>query len=159
MSLRGLYQVGYVTHDLERGIEAMSDNLGLSDFSHFDVELQLDTPDGTKSAHVRVGTAWAGNLQVELIQPVSGYIDVYAAGLPADNDDWTPCFHHVAVRRERDADMHEDVKRMALPVVFETAGNGIFSMFIDARRRLGHYIELVSASPEGWRMLGWPYVE
>lgn len=156
MSLKGLYQLGYVTHDLERGIASMASGMGLSEFSQFDVELPLETPEGKKTASVRVATAWAGPLQVEIIQPVSGYIDLYAAELPADPSDATPRFHHVAVRHESTSEMKADAASMGLPMVFETEGAGITSMFVDARERLGHYIELVSASPDGWRMLGWP---
>ena len=156
MSLQGFYQTGYVTHDLERAIDLVDHGFGLSDFSHFDVELLLRTPAGEKTACLRVGTAWAGSLQIELIQPLSGYVGTYAAGLPADTDDATPRFHHVADRRECDDQMRRDITSLGLPVVFETDGAGIFSALVDARQRLGHYLEFVSASSQGWEMLGWP---
>lgn len=156
MSLQGFYQTGYVTHDLERAIGLVSAGFGLSDFSRFDVELLLRTPDGEKTACVRVGTAWAGPMQIELIQPLSGHVDAYLAGLPANPDDPTPRFHHLAVRRESVEEMRRDVAGLDLPIVFETEGGGISSIFIDARTRIGHHLELVCATADGWAMMGWP---
>lgn len=156
MSLKGLYQVGYVTHDIERAIGLVGRDFGLSGFGHFEVELELQTPDGPKMAAMRVGTAWAGATQVELIQPISGFVDAYVAGLPEDPADPTPRFHHVAMRRESAGETARDVAAMGLPLVFSTGGNGLESVFVDARARLGHYLEFVSATPEGWALVGWP---
>lgn len=156
MSLQGFYQLGYVTRDLERAIGLMGSGLGLSDFSHFDVEMLLQTREGAKAAVLRVGTAWAGPMQVELIQPLSGHVDAYVAGLPEDPDNPTPRFHHLAVRRESMEEMRRDVAALGLPVVFETDGAGISSIYVDARARIGHYLELVCATAEGWAMMGWP---
>jgi len=158
MSLQGVFQAGYVTRDLERAIGLLDFGFELSDFSHFDVELLLRTPVGEKAAVVRVGTAWAGLMQIELIQPMSGFVDAYVAGLPEDVDDPTPRFHHLAVRRESVAEIERDVAMLGLPLVFETDGAGISSAFVDARRHLGHHLELVCATPEGWQMMGWPSV-
>ena len=145
MSLKGYYQNGYVTHDLDRAIALFASDFGLGEFSRFDIDLMLETPAGPRDASVRVGTAWAGKLQVELIQPVAGYIDPYVNALPADRNDAVPRFHHVAVRRESVADMRLEVERLGLPLMFETAGAGINSTFIDTRARLGHHLELVCA--------------
>ena len=156
MSLKDVYQVGYVTHDIDRAIELMSDGLGLSNFSRFDLPLQLQTPDGEKIANVRVATAWVGATQIELIQPLSGHVDVYVAGLPDDPADPTPRFHHLAMRRESLADMQREIAALGMPLVFETGGAGINSAFVDTRAKLGHHLEFVSASSEGWQVLGWP---
>lgn len=154
--MKGLYQVGYVTRDIERAIELVGSDFDLSTFSHFDVDLQLQTPSGPQVASVRVGTAWAGPMQIELIQPLSGHVGVYLDALPADRRDPTPRFHHLAVRRESVAEMQREVARLGLPLVFETAGAGISSVFVDARARFGHYLEFVAATVDGWAILGWP---
>lgn len=154
--LQGCYQNGYVTRDLDRAIDLVASRFGLGDFSRFEVELPLRTPEGPKTACVRVATAWVDRLQVELIEPVSGHIGVYRRVLPEDLDDAVPRFHHVAVRRESEEEMRRDVARLGLPLVFENEGAGISCMFVDARSHLGHHLELVCASPEAWAMLGWP---
>ncbi|MBW8784855.1 MAG: VOC family protein [Novosphingobium sp.] len=156
VSLRGFYQLGYVTRNLEGAIKLLGAGFDLSDFNHFDVDLPLRTPTGSKTASVRVGTAWVGRVQVEVIQPISGFVDSYVASLPAEATDPTPRFHHVAVRRESIEEMERDVAELELPVVFRTGGAGVDSIFVDARSRLGHHLEFVCATPEGWAMLGWP---
>lgn len=156
MSLKGCFQNGYVTHDLDRAINLIAPIFGLSDFTRFEVELPLSTPHGAQTALVRVGTAWAGKMQLELIEPVSGFVDHYCKVLPEDNSDFTPRFHHLAVRRESVDAMRSDAKRLGLPIVFESEGAGIACMFIDARSHIGHHLEFVCANQEGWAMMGWP---
>jgi len=156
MSLLGFYQTGYVTRDIERAIDLLRNGFGFSDFSHFEVELPLVTPEGVKSSVVRVGTAWAGQMQIELIEPVSGHVAEYVSGLPEDPADPTPQFHHLAVRRESIEEIRRDVAALNAPLVFETSGNGITSVFVDTRARIGHPLEFVCATPEGWAMVGWP---
>jgi hypothetical protein len=156
MSFRGHYQNAYVTHDLDRAMELTGRSFGLQDFRVFDASMFLKTPSGEKASSVRVALAWAGGLQIELIQPVSGYLDPYLSALPDDPKDAVPRFHHTAVRRDDLAEMRREVQSLGLDCAFETAGPGLTCLFIDARQRLGHYFELVYATSAGWEMLGWP---
>lgn len=156
MSLLGYYQNGYVTQDLDRAIALIGPEFGAGAFTRFDVELVLQTPAGEKTAAMRVATAWAGRLQLELIQPLSGYVDPYVNALPGDENDAVPRFHHAAVRRDDLDQMRSEVAALDLPVAFETSGNGITSILVDARRRIGHHLEFVCATPAGWEILGWP---
>ena len=52
--------------------------------------------------------------------------------------------------------MRKEVVRLALPLVFEAEGPGLACIFVDARKSLGHYLEYVWATPQGWEMVGWP---
>jgi hypothetical protein len=156
LSLRGHYQNAYVTHDLDRAIELVGPSLGLGEFSQFDVEMPLKTSAGDRTAILRVGTAWAGGLQIELIQPVAGFVDHYSSALPQDPNDIVPRWHHVAVRRETPEEMQCDIELSGFPVVFTSESAGISCALVDARKRLGHYLEFVSATPDGWNLLGWP---
>lgn len=156
MSLRGYYQNGYVTHDLDRAMALAGQSLGLGPFTFFDVEMILSTASGDQISRVRVATAWAGAMQVELIQPVSGYVDPYLHVLPLDPDDAVPRLHHVAMRRNDPLAMRREAEGMGLPIAFESESGGIGCIFIDARARLGHFLEFVTATDAGWEMLGWP---
>ena len=49
-----------------------------------------------------------------------------------------------------------EVAALGLPVIFETGGNGIASTFVDATSRVGHPVEFVCATQDGWATLGWP---
>jgi Glyoxalase/Bleomycin resistance protein/Dioxygenase superfamily len=156
MSLNRFFQNAYVTRDLDRAIALCGPAMGIGDFAAMDYELVLRTPSGEKPAQLRVATGWNGAMQVELIQPVSGHVDPYIGGLPADPADFVPRWHHLAVRRDDPAALANEVAALGLPVIFETGGNGIASTFVDATARMGHPIEFVCATPEGWKLLGWP---
>jgi hypothetical protein len=156
MSFQGFFQNAYVTRDLDRAIADCAASFGGGDFAPMDIELPLSTAEGTKSIHLRVATGWIGAVQVELIEPVSGHVTPYVDGLPPDPADFVPRFHHVAVRRDDPDAMRREVARLGLPIIFETGGNGISSVFVDARERFGHPLEFVFATPEGWALLGWP---
>lgn len=156
MSLQGFYQTGYVTHDLERAIDLVDHGFGLSEFGHFEGELVLQGAFGERTVRLRVGTAWVGSHQIELIQPLSGFIEVYATNLPADPDDPTPCLHHIAVRRDDVEEMRRELASLGLPILFETGGSGLTVVYVDTRDRLGHYLELVCMTPERWETMGWP---
>jgi len=156
MSLKGFFQNAYVTRDLDRAIALCSPVMGIGGFVAMDYELVLRTPGGDKAVQLRVATGWLDAMQVELIQPVSGHVDPYAGGLPADPADFIPRFHHIAVRRDDPDALAREVAALGLPVLFETSGNGIASTFVDATSRIGHPIEFVCATPAGWDLLGWP---
>lgn len=156
MSLKGHYQNAYVTHDLDKAIRLLGERHGLTGFWPIEADFALRTPDGEESARMRVALGWVDRLQIELIQPVSGFVETYSAYLPADEADALPRLHHVAVRRDDLAAMRAEVAGLAAPVVFEGEGPGIQYVLLDARESLGHYLEYVWATPEGWAMVGWP---
>lgn len=156
MSLNGFFQNAYVTRDLDRAIALCGPAMGIADFAAMDYELELRTPEGPRPVQLRVATGWNGALQVELIQPVAGHVAPYAGGLPADPDDCVPRWHHLAVRRDDPEALAREIAALGLPVIFETGGNGIASTFVDATSRMGHPIEFVCASEDGWKLLGWP---
>lgn len=156
MSLQGFFQTGYVTHDLDRATRHCAATFGVEEFSSMEIELPLKTPEGARQMLLRVATAWVGALQVELIQPLSGHVEAYRRGLPEDPDDFVPRFHHLAVRREDPDALMLEIAQLGQPVVFQTGGNGILSVFVDARALVGHHIEFVCADAAGWAMLGWP---
>jgi hypothetical protein len=156
MSLFGLYQNAYVARDLGRAMDLMSVRHGIDGFLSFDAQMTLRTGSGEKPAHFRVALGWVGGLQIELIQPVSGFVEAYADYLPADPSDLSPRLHHVAVRRNDLEAMRREIESSGLPVVFESEGAGLACALLDARESLGHYLEYVWATPEGWKMVGWP---
>lgn len=156
MFLQGHYQNAYVTRDLDRAMELVRSRYGVSDYIVFEPEMVLKTPSGPKPSSVRAALAWAGGLQLELIEPVSGFLDHYLPYLPADRSDASPRFHHMAVRRDDLDAMREEIARLGLPLAFEGEVPGLVYIYLDARESLGHYLEYVWAGPEGWEMIGWP---
>lgn len=156
MFLRGHYQNAYVTHDLDAAMELLTDRYGLKDYIVFEPDMILKTPQGEKASSVRAALAWDGGLNIELIQPVSGFLDHYLPYLPADKKDPTPRFHHVAVRRDDEQAMRAEIDRLGLPLAFEGYVPGLIFIYLDARASLGHFFEYVWATPEMWTATGWP---
>jgi hypothetical protein len=162
MFLRGHMQNAYVTHDLDRAMEMVADRFEVERFDRFDPDMVVRTVSGERPLRTRVASFWAGGLNVELIEPVSGYVDHYLAMLPQDRSDATPRFHHISLRRDDEAAMREEIARLGLPLAFEgpvTIKGPIPSLvfvYLDGRAVLGHYVEFTWKSPEAWKLVGWP---
>jgi hypothetical protein len=156
MFLQGHYQNAYVTHDLGRAMDLVSERYGVTDYITFDPEMMLRTADGEKLQKVKVAATWVGWLQIELIEPVSGFVDPFLPFLPADKSDVVPRLHHISLRRESLAEIHAESDKLGLPFVCEGGIPDLVFRYLDARGTLGHYLEYVWASPAGWAMVGWP---
>jgi hypothetical protein len=156
MFMRNHYQNAYITHDIETAMELVTQRWGVKDYIRFEPDMVLKTPTGDRQVSVRVALGWCDNVQIELIQPVKGWTDPYAIVLGEDKSDPTPRFHHIAVRRDDEAEMREEIGRLGLPVVFEGSVPGLVFIYLDARESLGHFFEYVWADAEGWQGQGWP---
>lgn len=162
MLLRGHFQNAYVTHNLDKAIEIFSNQYGIERFDRFDPDMIVKTTAGEKPLCVRVASFWVGGLNIEVIEPVSGYVDHYVSMLPANRSDAVPRPHHLSFRRDDQQSMRDDIAKLRLPLAFEgplsiknPIPNLIF-VYLDARATLGHYIELTWKSREGWALVGWP---
>lgn len=162
MFLRGHMQNAYVTHDLDRAMEMVGNRFGVERFDRFDPEMVVKTTSGDKPMVTRVASFWAGGLNVEMIEPVSGYVDHYMTMLPQDRSDVTPRFHHISLRRDDEAAMREEIAQLGLPLAFEGPVSikspipSLVFVYLDGRETLGHYVEFTWKSPEGWKFVGWP---
>jgi hypothetical protein len=156
MFLKGHYQNAYVTHDLQWAMDAVGGRYGLEDWITFEVELDVRTPAGEDRQATKVACVWDGGLQLELIEPVSGFIDPFLPYLPKDKSDRSLRLHHVSLRRESRDEIKAEIGRLGLPFVCEGGIPDLFYTYLDARETLGHYLEYVSATPAGWAMVGWP---
>ena len=155
-------QNAYVTHTLDRAVERVGNQYGVEKFDRFDPDMTVQTLQGPQPLACRVASFWAGGLNVEIIEPVSGYIEHYTNMLPADRKDATLRFHHISLRRDDEAEMRAEIARLGLPLAFEgplTIKQAIPSLvfvYLDGRASLGHYVEFTWKSPEAWQFVGWP---
>lgn len=162
MFLRGHMQNAYVTHDLDRAMEMIAERFNVEKFDRFDPDMIVKTLTGEQPMSSRVASFWAGGLNVELIQPVSGYVDHYVSMLPQDRSDAVPRFHHISLRRDDEAAMREEIAKLGLPLAFEGPVSikapipSLVFVYLDGRASLGHYVEFTWKSPEGWKYVGWP---
>ena len=150
------YQNAYVTHDIDKAIALMEQRFGVSGLAPIEVELDLITPRGPDKLAMKLALTWVGNLNVELIQPISGLIGHYVDSLPQDKEDSSPCFNHIAMRRDDIGAMRQEINSIGLPVLFEGSFDGLTYIYVDARPEIGHLLEYVWATPEVWDFLNWP---
>ncbi len=156
MFLKNHFQNAYVTHDLYKAMALIDDRFGKTEWIVFEPDMVLETPDGPKESSVKAALGWKDGLQIELIEPVKGFVDHYLPALPADKSDPTPRFHHIAVRRDDEAAMRAEIAELGFPVLFESSVPGLIFIYLDGRETLGHAFEYICATPEGWDMQGWP---
>ena len=119
MFLRGHMQNAYVTHNLDKAMEIVADRFGVEKFDRFNPDMVIDTPMGHKPMVSRIASFWAGMTNIEIIEPVSGYVDHYVSMLPDDKNDAVPRFHHVSLRRDDLDEMRAEIARLGLPLAFE----------------------------------------
>jgi hypothetical protein len=156
MFLKGHYQNAYVTHDLQWAMDHVGQRYGLENWITFEIELDVKTPAGADKQATKVACVWDGGLQLELIEPVSGFIDPFLPYLPQDKSDRSLRLHHVSLRRDDRSEMQAEIERLGLPFVCSGGIPDLVYTYLDARGTLGHYLEYVWATPAGWAMVGWP---
>ena len=155
-------QNAYVTHNVEKAIEIVGNKFGIEKFDRFDPEMTVKTSIGERPLVTSVASAWVGGLNIELIEPVSGYVDHYVSMMPQDRTDAVPRFHHMSFRRDDEIAMREEIANLGLPLAFEgplsikKAIPSLVFVYLDARAMLGHYVEFTWKSPEAWKFVGWP---
>jgi hypothetical protein len=151
MLLENHYQNAYVTRDIEKALDIFRTRYGVKDPKYFQAEVEVTTPHGKGVAVNKVAFIWIGQLQYELIEPVSGPVDLYRAALP----DSGLRFHHICMRSfDWEATLAE-VERQKLPIVYRgDTSSGLKFIYADARDTLGHYLEFTSVPPAVWTAMG-----
>lgn len=142
----GLFQVCYVTSDLDHGMKQLADMHGIERF-----RIRRDVPalPGMPAMIVHQAHVFLGDLQVELIQPAGGNDAVYRDFCPADGG---MRHHHFGFWIDDPAEY--DVLRarcstLGVPIAFEIAVPGMGgAIYADFRRSLGHYLEYVHLAPQ-----------
>ena len=135
------YQIAYVTGDLARGAEMLESRFGVATFTCVSLDLNLSKP--AAAAAIKVGIAWVGDLQIELIEPVSGAVDVYRTALPRDPAALS--IHHLAMRVSGDIQNWDRVRGELAKerVAIEGGRDDMRFAYVDERAALGHYLEYV----------------
>lgn len=145
------FQNGYITRDIEKAIAQFQSLGGVDKVVSFEVPVEVTTPKGQGTAVSKLAFIWINDLQYELIQPVSGLVDIYSDELPADD---SVKFHHICMRVDDWDEFRARVTAMGYPVVLEGGGDLLKFLYLDARELVGHYLEYVWMTPERWAQLG-----
>jgi hypothetical protein len=151
--LKNHYQNAYVTRDIDQAIAFFRSEYAFDGFNQFEVASDITTPAGRGTCVLKMALGWIGAVQYELIQPVSGMVDIYRDDLP---DQYPLRFHHSCARVDDWAVFRAEVERRQWPVVIEGSGRGgeMEYLYVDARKTLGHYLEYCWMTPARWAQLG-----
>jgi hypothetical protein len=150
MFLERHYQNAYVTPNLEQALVKLRTEHGVGDFMCIDSSIPVWTPGGEGVATTRIALGWVGDLQYELIQPISGPVGIYS---DAVREDQLLRFHHVAMRADDWDALRGDIDGRARSIVYRGQTDGLKFVYVDARDTLGHYLEYVWATPEKWNLI------
>jgi hypothetical protein len=155
VNLTGFFQNAYVTRNLEYAEARATERHGIKDWVHFEPKMDVYTSvAGRGPCHVKVALGWAGPLQVELIEPVSGNLQHYLDYLPPSKVDYSARFHHVCMRVPDWEKARAEVHQSEWPVAYEGGVEGCSFVYIDSRDSLGHYLEYMWMSDELWAYTG-----
>jgi hypothetical protein len=148
-----VWQVGYVTTDLDRAMEELKSDWGLDRCVEVPVGATfLGADEQQLPWETRIAMGARGGLIVELIEPVSGEVDFYRRFLPPDGA-YGIRFHHLAtfipVGDEPWADVRAVLARSGLRVDYQVLiPNRVRAGYVDASAQLGHWLEICQLQPD-----------
>ena len=156
-----VWQLGYVTTDLDRAIEFMSERFGLEHVLRLpSAGATFLVGDEPAPWEARFAMGSRGGLIVELIEPVAGEVDFYTRLLPTDGS-FAVRFHHFATFMETG-----DAAWEALRALLHASGlrfdytvlipGRVRAGYVDMTAELGHYVEICQLQPRGHRLLRRP---
>jgi hypothetical protein len=150
--LENQYQVAYATTDIEAALAMLAREYGATAFKSlggddYVAANRVWTPSGEADIVMKGATCVVGGRSIEVLQPVSGAIDVF-------RDFATPAqplrMHHIAMRVEDFEGVLAESERLGRRKVMEGGYRAARFAYVDARATLGHYLEYVYAPPEYW---------
>ena len=141
-----VWQVCYVTPNLERGMDELRDLFGVENATEVPVEGATFMKRGEEVEwEPRVAMGARGGLIVELIEPVSGEVEFYRRELPKEGG--ALGFHHLAMLVPLGDEEWSSVEKVLgeNDLSFEYTiliPDRARLAYVDTRARLGHWIEL-----------------
>jgi hypothetical protein len=144
-----IWQVAYVTRDLDEGMALLRDRFGVE-------STEVPTAGGTFYAgdtpvewDVRIAMGARGGLILEVIEPIGGEVDFYRRFLP---DDGGLGFHHLAahvpVGDEAWRSIEGLLAELGLAVEYTLViPDRVRAGYVDTTAMLGHYLEICQLQP------------
>ena len=152
MFLNAHYQNAYVTRDRDQAIALFRSEHNFDNFMRFEPTIEVRTPAGRGTAKTKMALGWIGNVQYEIIEPVSGLVDIYREGLPEGQ---LMRFHHVCMRVDDWAPFRARLDSEGRSIVLEGGTEGHLQfVYVDARATVGHYLEYCWMTPQRWAAMG-----
>jgi len=145
------FQNAYVVHNLEESLNYFRSVADIRTELAFEIEQQMVVRGKRGTVRNKIAFVWVGEMQYELIEPVSGLCDIYREALPQHRK---MQFHHVCMRVPDWAKFRSAAEASGVPIVIEGGSEELRFLYLDARETLGHYLEYSWMTDERWRQLG-----
>ncbi|HLY54565.1 MAG TPA: VOC family protein [Stellaceae bacterium] len=145
MTRRSIVQNGYVVRDLDAAVAEWTRIAGIGPFLVTPpTEFEARYHGRPTMLRAQAALAQAGDLQIELIQPVGDGPSIYTEGFPHGGEG----LHHVCMVVEELGSELARYDGLGIPVVLSAEYFGIRLAYLDARAALGSYLELVEDGPQ-----------
>lgn len=145
------FQNAYITRDITKSIERMKSCADIRTILEYEGSNEVMTPAGPRVQTNKLAFIWIGDMQYELIQPVSGTVDLYRAAMPTDD---SLSFHHVCMRVDDWSPFRARVDKQPFQVAIEGGSDFLKFLYLDARQVFGHYLEYVWMTDDMWTRVG-----
>ena len=143
-----LFQMSYITRDLEAAMAHAKQELNVEGFHTTEAEVEVLSYGKLRPLKLRAAYTNIGRRQFELIQPISGAIEIYTDHV--DLSKHLLNFHHVAIAirggQENWLALVEEVKASGDEFAFlappePSEDDKVCFGYVDTRKRLGHFTE------------------
>jgi hypothetical protein len=145
------YQLAYVAADIAAAAAVLEAEFGAPKFKPLGgkeiIENRVWTPAGEQDIVMKAWSAQAGRLTLEVMQPISGAVDIFTDMLVPGE---TLRLHHIAMRTDDIDRMQAENERLGRQVVMAGGFGSARFIYVDARKTLGHFLEYAAAPPEHW---------
>ena len=145
----GPTQIAYVTNDLARAMDTLTSLYGLSHFfKKMDFEPENQVYRGTPvSVRSHTALAWASNLFIEIIQPLTPD-SPFSAGV--GSQDFSLALHHLGFDVEDWDQFSAELARNGRTLVYSADVSGFVRFgYLDALEEVGHFLEFYQYSKAG----------
>lgn len=132
-----LFQVAYVTNDIERALQVFADRYGVKEWRRMEGDLK-------EGGHIRVEFGWAGGSLFEVTQADGPGSALYRQGLP--DGEFAIRFHHFGYyipTEDAWRALLREIEAGGVKVVNETNVPGFLQARIVEAPDLGHWIEYI----------------
>lgn len=154
--LNNCFQIAYVTNDIDQAADLFRDRYGTGDF-----QFMRELPGG----QIQIALAFAGDMMIELIQPINDTLGVYANWIAGERG-FAVRHHHFGLlvnSKDELAAIRAAHAERGLTVVMEGEMPGMLDfLYVDTTAELGHYLEYVLLDAGGRAMFasipGSPFV-
>lgn len=143
-----LFQMSYVTRDLDAAVALATSELGLPGFRMSQSSIEVLAGGRVQTLAVRAAVTVVGRNQFEIIEPLSGPIEIYTAA--ADLSARLLTFHHVGIAARGDyaewTRLLGEVRASGDEIAYlypatPAPDDKVSFCYVDTRAQLGHYTE------------------